>query len=122
MWGELVYVGLGSMVGGMARHAVGCWFPAATGRVPLATLAVNVGGCFVIGLANALLARHGQPSAALRLLLTTGFCGGFTTFSTFVNENFLLLRGNHLGIALAYLILSLGLGFLALYAGYQLGR
>lgn len=73
MWGELVYVGLGSMVGGMARHAVGCWFPAVAGRVPLATLAVNVGGCFVIGLANALLARYGQPSAALRLLLTTGF-------------------------------------------------
>lgn len=118
---EFLIVGLGSFLGGGARYAVGCVLPAVA-RIPLSTMAVNVVGCFLIGLFNALLTRHGCPSASLRLFLTTGFCGGFTTFSTFVNENFLLLRGQHFMALAAYVVLSLFLGFVALYIGYHVAQ
>lgn len=118
---EFLIVGLGSFLGGGARYAVGCFLPTVA-RIPLSTLTVNVVGCFLIGLFNALLTRYGCPSVNLRLFLTTGFCGGFTTFSTFVNEDFLLLRGQHLVAATAYIALSLFLGFVALYVGYHVAR
>lgn len=83
---------------------------------PWATLTANVVGCFFIGLFYALSARF-HLSAEVRLLLTTGLCGGFTTFSTFCNENLTLLRQGYTGTFVLYVGLSLALGICAVWAG-----
>ena len=122
MLSNIFLVGLGSFLGGSARYLINLLLSASPGRLPLATLSVNVVGCFLIGLLSAFFARNSADSATWRLFLIVGFCGGFTTFSTFINENFLLLRGGQLWIVLGYLLLSIALGFLSLYAGYRLAH
>ena len=87
---------------------------------PWATFTVNVAGCFLIGLFYALSARLHLP-AEVRLLLTTGLCGGFTTFSTFCNENLALLRQGHTLTFAAYTGLSLVLGIAGVWAGSVAG-
>ena len=86
---------------------------------PWATLTANVAGCFFIGLFYALSARL-HLSAEVRLLLTTGLCGGFTTLSTFCNENLALLRQGYTGTFALYVGLSLALGICAVWAGSTL--
>lgn len=83
---------------------------------PWATLTANVAGCFLIGLFYALSARL-HLSTEVRLMLTTGLCGGFTTFSTFCNENLTLLRQGYTGTFVLYAGLSLALGIGAVWAG-----
>ena len=111
---NLIFVFLGSGLGGVCRWGISNWL---NGLYPLGTLAVNVVGCFVLGF----LTRLAPGDAHIRLLLMSGFCGGFTTFSTFVNENLLMLRGSQLFVSLAYMALSLVLGLLAAWLGYRLG-
>lgn len=115
----LVAIGLGSFVGGVLRYLVGKvanegW----QHSFPLSTFVVNVLGCLAIGVFYALFERGNLLSAHLRLFLTVGFCGGFTTFSTFANESLLLLRGGEFALAAFYVVLSLVAGLAALYAGY----
>jgi len=117
---ELLLVCVGSFFGGGARYLVGkmvqTWLSVA---FPWGTMAVNVLGCFLIGLFSG-LSLGGQISPSTKLILTTGFCGGFTTFSTFMNENLLLGRDGSLLPAVLYTIASLALGLLAVILGYQL--
>ena len=126
---ELLLVCIGSFFGGGARYliskAVQSWvatFPVFY-RLPVAfpwgTMAVNVIGCFLIGLLSG-LSLGGQISPTTKLVLVTGFCGGFTTFSTFMNENLLLGRDGAMLSAVLYTLLSLALGLIAVIAGYQI--
>lgn len=119
---ELVLVCIGSFFGGGARYVVGrllqWWLPVA---FPWGTLTVNVVGCFFIGLLSG-LSLGGTLSSTLRLVLVTGFCGGFTTFSTFMNENLLMAREGSMLPALLYTLASLVVGLLAVVAGYQVVR
>lgn len=121
MWRELTAVFIGSGIGGACRFlvsdAVGKWIRPGV-MFPWGTFAVNVAGCFVIGLVYGLIARGVPMSATARLLLTTGFCGGLTTFSTFSHENFLLFDSGHFGTLLAYALSSLLLGWLAAWFGH----
>ena len=87
---------------------------------PLATWVVNVSGCLVIGLLYGCFERGQVMNPDIRLFLTVGLCGGFTTFSTFMNENFQLLRGEQFLIMALYATLSLLVGLLAVWAGYAL--
>lgn len=119
---DFLLVSLGSFVGGGARFLVSRALQQCVAPFPLGTLAVNVIGCFVIGLVSSLPLTAGWLSPSVRLLLTTGFCGGFTTFSTFMNENATLLKEGH-GVLLAlYVVASLALGFIAVIAGQQTAK
>lgn len=88
---------------------------------PWATFTVNIVGSFLIGLFYALSARF-NLSTEVRMLLTTGLCGGFTTFSTFSNDGLILLKQGFYGIFIAYTLLSICLGIIAAIGGGALGR
>ena len=89
-----------------------------TGSIPLATLVVNLVGCFLIGLLIGLCSE----TTPLRLLFITGFCGGFTTFSTFTAESYTMFREGAYGLALLYIAGSVLIGLLALGIGLYLSR
>lgn len=117
---ELLLVCIGSFFGGGARYLVSKAVQACVAvSFPWGTMAVNIIGCFLIGLLSGLsLSENISPTT--KLILVTGFCGGFTTFSTFMNENLLLQREEALLSAVLYTMLSLALGLLAVIIGYQI--
>lgn len=88
---------------------------------PWATFTVNILGSFLIGLFYAWSARF-NLSTEIRMLLTTGLCGGFTTFSTFSNDGVIMLKQGFLGEFFLYTLLSITLGMIAAFAGGALGR
>lgn len=125
---NILAVFIGSGLGGVCRYlagkAVQSHFVGIT-VFPWGTLAVNVAGCFLIGLLYGVfdrLAPAGFVSPQLRLLLTVGFCGGFTTFSTFINENYILFQSGNLLMLLGYVALSIITGFILLFTGYALAQ
>lgn len=121
----LVLVLTGGALGSVARwllaRALDRWLMAAT--VPVGVLTVNVLGCLLIGVVLGTTAR-GAPVAGenARLLLATGVCGGFTTFSTFSHQALDLVQQGRTNVALLYLGLSVGLGLAATAAGLALVR
>jgi CrcB protein len=86
------------------------------GTFPLATFAVNVAGCFLIGWLAGMLGRY-PYQADLKALFITGFCGGYTTFSAFSAENVHLFQSGHSLTAIAYIAASILAGLLAVWAG-----
>ena len=78
--------------------------------IPAKTFAVNVLGCFIIGLITALSLKSSSLNPRLILFLKVGICGGFTTFSTFALESSNLLKNGHAGIAILYMALSIVVG------------
>jgi fluoride exporter len=108
----------GSGAGGVLRYFIQKFFiDAGFVQFPAGTFVVNIAGCFLIGLFEALAAKNNLISPEWRLALTTGLCGGFTTFSTFANENINLLHnGDYLYFSI-YLILSIVLGLGAVVFG-----
>lgn len=114
---NILFVALGGALGSVARYLVSEWTREASDTAfPLGTLLVNVIGCLLIGLFNGIAERCGMGGLA-RTFLTVGFCGGFTTFSTFMNENLALMRGGNFFVAVGYAVLSLALGLAAVYFG-----
>jgi fluoride exporter len=115
----LLFIGSGSFLGGIARFLLSRFVQQGVlSSFPYGTLVVNVLGCFLIGLFYGLTERGNLMDTDLRLFLTVGFCGGFTTFSTFASENMVLLKdGNFLYFAL-YASLSVFLGLTATYLGH----
>lgn len=123
MFKTLLVVGMGSFMGGILRYLLSRYiqnFSAVS--FPWGTLWVNVVGCFLIGLFYGLFEKGNLMNPHLRLFMTVGFCGGFTTFSTFMNESFQLLKSDDFLMLLFYLALSLLGGFLSVYIGYQVVR
>lgn len=117
----ILLVGLGSACGGILRYLAGKLIHGVIStQFPAGTMAVNVIGCFLIGLVYCIFNRHTPGDTNMQLLLATGFCGGFTTFSSFIHENHAMLEnGNILQFAL-YTGLSVTLGLLALYLAIYL--
>jgi CrcB protein len=87
---------------------------------PIGTMAVNILGCFLIGLFYAMLEKMHIMNPDLRLFLTVGFCGGFTTFSTFMNESMSLFRADNLLMGALYIGGSVALGMIAVVAGAKI--
>ncbi len=114
MFKEILLVGAGSFAGGALRFAVSKLLN--TG-FPWGTMLVNVAGCLLIGMFYGLIERGDLGSPAVRLLLTAGFCGGFTTFSAFVNENFMMLKGGEVVPFILYTAGSIVLGLAATWFG-----
>lgn len=117
--GGLALVALGGGIGSALRAAL-TWGVASrmSGATVAATLAANVVGSFVLGLVVPLTG----PATGARLLLTTGLCGGFTTFSAFSLEAVTALEDGRPLYALGYAAVSLVAGALALWAGLAIGR
>ncbi|RMH21575.1 MAG: fluoride efflux transporter CrcB [Gemmatimonadetes bacterium] len=114
MW---IYVTLGGAFGALARYAVSGWVQDTVhSTFPWGTLVVNLTGSFLLGFG--MRAMEALPVAAgTRALLTIGFLGAFTTFSTFSYETVALIRDGDWGRAVAYAGASLAMGLVAVFAG-----
>ena len=114
----LFIIGSGSFIGGVSRYLTSRYIQnTIVSAFPFGTFTVNIIGCFLIGLFYGIADRGNLMSEEWRIFLTVGFCGGFTTFSTFSSENLLMLRdGNYFYVAL-YAGLSVFLGLMATYLG-----
>ena len=119
---NILLVGSGSFLGGAARYAVSLLMKNMSKGFPWATLAANLLGCLLIGMLWAYLGRSAGTGSNWTLFLMTGFCGGFTTFSTFSKEALMMLQlGNYWNFAL-YVALSIVAGIALVALGYTLLR
>lgn len=116
----LVFVGGG--FGSVARYFFGKWFNNLENAIPYGTMLSNVLGSLLIGIILGYLGKTGNMSQNQSLLLATGFCGGFTTFSTFAYENHLLIKNGDYFSFLPYTLLSLILGFSAVFLGLYISK
>ena len=121
---ELLLVSIGSFFGGGMRFWISKMVQSYTFiAFPFGTMTVNVLGCLIIGFLSGLNWNGGGLlSPSVKMLLTTGFCGGFTTFSTFMNEGYGLMKDESYTYMMLYLFGSLALGLLAALAGHYLAK
>ena len=116
---SLLFVGIGSFFGGALRYAVSVLMRNLCGQgFPWGTLLVNLVGCFVFGIIFALFGRYASTGSPWCLLLTTGLCGGFTTFSTFANESMQMFQNGNIVGFVGYVATSLIVGFVLVALGY----
>jgi CrcB protein len=118
------YVALGSAAGGVARYLLGGWIQQRSGgSFPIQTLLINVTGSFLLGFIQRYALETGAISPEVRTLLTIGFCGGYTTFSTFSFETVRMLEDGDWRHASLYIglsvLLSVGAALLGLVAARQ---
>ncbi len=115
---EVLLVGAGGFAGSIGRYLLSLagtrWFP---GEFPAGTFSANIIGCFIIGLLMGIGLKSEWMSRDLFLLLATGFCGGFTTFSTFSAENINFITAGHYLMAASYFAGSILLGGVAVLFG-----
>lgn len=124
MWKDLLLVGVGGGVGSMLRFI--------TSRLAarfihhewlfLGTFTANIMGCLLIGLFSGWILSHQPENQSFRLLMIVGFCGGYTTFSTFAFENLRLMEMNQWGLFTLYTSASIVLGLLSVWGGMKLGH
>jgi len=118
-----LYVAVGSAAGGVSRYLLGVFLQQRIGTgFPVGTLVINVTGSLLLGflLRSAFVSMSVSPE--MRVMLTTGFCGGYTTFSTFSYDTAGLLEGGQYGRAVLYVTLSVGLSLIGTLAGFALAQ
>lgn len=111
-------VGLGGSIGAMLRYFITISWK--TNSFPFQTLFINIVGCLFIGLVLALNQKTNLLSGDAKLFLATGICGGFTTFSAFSLENFLLLKSGEYVTAVLYIFTSVAVCIIATFVGFKI--
>ncbi len=113
---------MGGGAGSSLRYLIGLYLNSRDTGIPYGTFLANILGSFIIGLILGWALKNDAMQSNAVFLLATGFCGGFTTFSTFAYENHVLLKtGDFFNFAI-YTLASLVLGFGAVFAGMALAR
>ncbi len=119
---NFLLVFLGGGLGSVLRYAIGKYLNSSSAIIPYGTFAANVLGSLCIGIILGLATKHNTLSQQQTLLLATGFCGGFTTFSTFAYENVTFLKSGDFTSFAIYTITSFVIGFLAVFLGLYLAK
>ncbi len=114
---EALLVGVGGFLGAVCRYGISTWMQRWTMTFPWATMSINILGCVLIGALMPLV--EGRPGWLLFLI--PGLLGGFTTFSAFGHETHKLVQVGTPGLAVAYVVASVGLGLLGVWTGRILG-
>ena len=117
---QLVLVFIGGGFGSVLRYIIGKWLNNKENGIPYGTFVANILGSLLIGIILGYAAKNDAISQNSTLLLATGFCGGFTTFSTFAYENHVFLKSGDFTSFAFYTIASFSVGFLAVFAGMYL--
>ena len=119
----LVLIGAGGLLGSVCRYLMSLYVTKLVpSAFPYGTFFVNITGCFVIGVIAGLSQRYNWLTPEWRFFLTTGFCGGFTTFSSFAFENTKLLQTGHYFTFGLYSVGSFTLGILAVFTGLAISK
>ncbi len=118
-----LFVFLGGGFGSVCRYYISIWLTAkSAGSIPWGTFVSNILACLILGLAVARYTKgEGNSNEFWMYLVAVGFCGGFSTFSTFSKENFELLNNGQYGMLSIYVIVSLIVGVLGFIAGHYVG-
>jgi CrcB protein len=117
---QLLFVFIGGGFGSVLRYLMGKLLNHSENGIPYGTFAANILGSLFIGIILGYAAKNEALTQNHTLLLATGFCGGFTTFSTFAYENHLFLKSGDFTSFALYTIASFVVGFLAVFAGMYL--
>lgn len=121
--GKYLMVGIGGFLGSIARFWLGGYIGAKMGtRFPYGTMVINLTGCFLIGFIVTLIAERTHWSPNWRYLIPIGFIGAYTTFSTFEYETFRAMQDGDMLIAFLNVMISVVVGFLAVWLGVIAGR
>ena len=115
----VLYVFIGGGLGAICRYLIGRSFGLSANGFPLGTFIANIISCIILGMLMGWLLKKGMDQK-MQLLLMTGFCGGFSTFSTFSAESFQLVQQGNVTLAFIYIIASVVICTMVLFGGYLL--
>lgn len=119
---EYIYIGIGGFFGAILRYIVSSYYQSILHTVfPIETFFINIFGSFLLSYISNLTLEEFKVNFNIRLAITTGFIGAFTTFSTFTKETMDLLRNGRIAVALMYVLLSILVGFIMSFIGFELG-
>jgi fluoride exporter len=119
---QLLLVFIGGGFGSALRFVIGKYMNSTETGIPWGTFTANILGSLIIGIILGLAAKNDALSSNQTLLLATGFCGGFTTFSTFAYENHVFLKSGDFTSFALYTIGSFIIAFLAVFAGLFIAK